>query len=70
LRYGNDRNHIQNRNAFSDANNESDSGISRFVNGIGGKGGGRPDMAMAGGTQPENLAAALASVSTWVKVKL
>ncbi|MDP4029942.1 MAG: alanine--tRNA ligase [Gallionella sp.] len=37
---------------------------------VGGKGGGRPDMAMAGGTQPENLAAALASVSTWVKVKL
>jgi len=37
---------------------------------VGGKGGGRPDMAMAGGTQPENLAAALASVSTWVKVML
>ena len=28
---------------------------------IGGKGGGRPDMAQAGGTQPENLANALAS---------
>jgi len=37
---------------------------------VGGKGGGRPDMAMAGGTQPENLAAALASVSAWVKAKL
>ncbi|MBI5437587.1 MAG: alanine--tRNA ligase [Nitrosomonadales bacterium] len=37
---------------------------------VGGKGGGRPDMAMAGGTQPENLAAALASVSDWVKAKL
>ncbi|MDO8293495.1 MAG: alanine--tRNA ligase, partial [Gallionella sp.] len=37
---------------------------------VGGKGGGRPDMAMAGGTQPENLAAALASVPAWVKAKL
>ena len=37
---------------------------------VGGKGGGRPDMAMAGGTQPEHLAAALASVSNWVRAKL
>lgn len=33
---------------------------------VGGKGGGRPDFAQAGGTQPENLARALASVSDWV----
>ena len=37
---------------------------------VGGKGGGRPDMAMAGGTQPEHLVAALASVSGWVQKKL
>ena len=37
---------------------------------IGGKGGGRPDMAQAGGTQPEHLAKALASVPDWVKLKL
>jgi alanyl-tRNA synthetase len=37
---------------------------------VGGKGGGRPDMAQAGGTQPENLAAALAGVNDWVKAKL
>ena len=37
---------------------------------VGGKGGGKPDMAMAGGTQPENLAAALASVVAWVATKL
>ncbi len=37
---------------------------------VGGKGGGRPDMAQAGGTQPEHLAAALASVTAWVKTKL
>jgi alanyl-tRNA synthetase len=37
---------------------------------VGGKGGGRPDMAQAGGTQPENLAAALASVQAWVSAKL
>jgi alanyl-tRNA synthetase len=37
---------------------------------VGGKGGGRPDMAQAGGTQPEHLAGALASVSAWVQAKL
>ena len=33
---------------------------------VGGKGGGKPDMAMAGGTQPEHLAKALSSVQAWV----
>jgi alanyl-tRNA synthetase len=37
---------------------------------VGGKGGGRPDMAQAGGTQPENLAAALASVKGWADARL
>ncbi len=37
---------------------------------VGGKGGGRPDMAQAGGTQPENLAAALASVEPWISERL
>jgi alanyl-tRNA synthetase len=37
---------------------------------VGGKGGGRPDMAQAGGTQPENLDAALASVLPWVRERL
>ncbi|MHB1115613.1 alanine--tRNA ligase [Sideroxydans sp.] len=37
---------------------------------VGGKGGGRPDMAQAGGTQPEHLAKALASVADWAKAKL
>ncbi len=37
---------------------------------VGGKGGGRPDMAQAGGTRPENLAAALASVKDWVETRL
>ena len=36
---------------------------------VGGKGGGRPDMAQAGGTQPNQLAAALSSVNNWVKEK-
>ena len=36
----------------------------------GGRGGGRPDMAQAGGDQPENLAAALESVIPWVESKL
>lgn len=34
---------------------------------VGGKGGGRPDMAQAGGTEPDKLPAALASVNAWVE---
>ena len=37
---------------------------------VGGKGGGRPDMAQAGGTQPDKLASALESVASWVGAKL
>ena len=37
---------------------------------VGGKGGGRPDMAQAGGTNPEKLPEALASVRGWVEAKL
>ncbi len=37
---------------------------------VGGKGGGRPDMAQAGGTQPEALPQALAGVQEWVRGKL
>ncbi|MFH1812751.1 MAG: alanine--tRNA ligase [Pseudomonadota bacterium] len=37
---------------------------------VGGKGGGKPDMAQAGGTQPENLPAALAGVTAWVEGRL
>ncbi len=37
---------------------------------VGGKGGGRPDMAQAGGTQPEHLPTALASVMNWVGQKM
>jgi alanyl-tRNA synthetase len=37
---------------------------------VGGKGGGRPDMAQAGGTNPAALDAALASVPDWVRSQL
>ena len=37
---------------------------------VGGKGGGKPDMAMAGGTEPAHLDAALASAQAWVAGKL
>ena len=37
---------------------------------VGGKGGGKPDLAMAGGTNPSALPAALASVQAWVAEKL
>ena len=37
---------------------------------VGGKGGGRPDMAQAGGTEPARLPEALASVRSWVEQRL
>ncbi len=37
---------------------------------VGGKGGGKADMAMAGGTEPAKLAGALASVQAWVNSKI
>jgi alanyl-tRNA synthetase len=37
---------------------------------VGGRGGGRPDMAQAGGTEPDKLPAALASVEEWVGQRL
>jgi alanyl-tRNA synthetase len=37
---------------------------------VGGKGGGRPDMAQAGGSEPAKLPAALASVRAWVEQRL
>ena len=41
-----------------------------FVAGqVGGKGGGKPDLAMAGGTDASKLAAALQSVQAWVAAK-
>ncbi|HCD1088802.1 TPA: alanine--tRNA ligase [Proteus mirabilis] len=44
--------------------------ISFVAQQIGGKGGGRPDMAQAGGTDVEALPAALASVDEWVESHL
>jgi alanyl-tRNA synthetase len=37
---------------------------------VGGKGGGRPDMAQAGGTEPAKVPAALGSVKKWVAERL
>jgi alanyl-tRNA synthetase len=37
---------------------------------VGGKGGGKADMAMAGGTEPAKLAAALSSVPGWVSARV
>ncbi|AJY07743.1 alanine--tRNA ligase [Burkholderia sp. SIMBA_043] len=37
---------------------------------VGGKGGGRPDMAQAGGTEPANLPGALAGVKGWIEARL
>ncbi|MFM4671065.1 alanine--tRNA ligase [Aeromonas media] len=37
---------------------------------VGGKGGGRPDMAQAGGTQPAAVPAALQSVHSWLEERL
>ncbi|MCW7553348.1 alanine--tRNA ligase [Endozoicomonas gorgoniicola] len=37
---------------------------------VGGKGGGRPDFAQGGGSQPENLKVALESIPEWLEAKL
>ena len=37
---------------------------------VGGKGGGRPDMAQAGGSEPEHIPSALDSVTPWLQEKL
>jgi alanyl-tRNA synthetase len=37
---------------------------------VGGKGGGRPDMAQAGGNQPEHIDKALAAAKAWLHQKL
>jgi len=37
---------------------------------VGGKGGGRPDMAQAGGSRPEGLAGALSLVEGWVRQRI
>ncbi|MEJ2141011.1 MAG: alanine--tRNA ligase [Gammaproteobacteria bacterium] len=44
--------------------------VNQVAQQVGGKGGGRPDMAQAGGNQPENLDAALASVNDWARAQL
>ncbi|MDC9524797.1 alanine--tRNA ligase [Pseudoalteromonas sp. Angola-30] len=44
--------------------------VNHMAGQVGGKGGGRPDMAQAGGSQPENLNAALESVTAWVSGKV
>jgi alanyl-tRNA synthetase len=44
--------------------------INHVASHVGGKGGGRPDMAQAGGNQPENIESALNSVKPWVKSQL
>ena len=43
--------------------------VNQVATQVGGKGGGRPDMAQAGGNQPENLDAALESVAAWVEAR-
>ena len=44
--------------------------VSHVATQVGGKGGGRPDMAQGGGNQPENLENALNSVNDWVNSQL
>ena len=44
--------------------------VSLMAQEVGGKGGGRPDMAMAGGTQPENVENALLRCLDWLKTHL
>ena len=44
--------------------------VNMVANQVGGKGGGRPDMAMAGGSDRDAIPAALASVKPWLQQRL
>lgn len=44
--------------------------VNQAANVVGGKGGGRPDMAQAGGSLPEQLNEALATATTWLQQQL
>jgi alanyl-tRNA synthetase len=44
--------------------------VSHVAQQVGGKGGGRPDMAQGGGTEGSKLPVALASVKQWVEQRL
>jgi alanyl-tRNA synthetase len=44
--------------------------VNHVASQVGGKGGGKPDMAMAGGTDAAALPQALASVRAWVEARL
>ena len=44
--------------------------VNHVASQVGGKGGGKPDMAMAGGTDATHLPRALASVEAWVKERI
>ena len=44
--------------------------VNQVATRVGGKGGGRPDMAQAGGNDPSGLEAALAAVPRWVESQL
>jgi len=41
--------------------------VNQVASGVGGKGGGRPDMAQAGGSNPAGLKQALDAVPQWVE---
>jgi alanyl-tRNA synthetase len=44
--------------------------INEVASRVGGKGGGRPDMAQAGGKDPSALDAALGDIPDWVRQQL
>jgi len=44
--------------------------VNHVASQVGGKGGGRADMAQAGGSQPDSLPGALQSVSSWLETRL
>jgi alanyl-tRNA synthetase len=44
--------------------------VNEVASRVGGKGGGRPDMAQAGGNDPSKLDAALANIPAWLETQL
>ena len=44
--------------------------VGKMAQHVGGKGGGRPDMAMAGGSEPQHLSNALTFAKEWIQAKI
>ena len=58
------------RNQRSDPPGQAGDLLKMVAEQLGGKGGGRPDFAQGGGSQPEHLESALSSIKSWLATQI